>query len=100
MGVLLITHDLGVIAGRADRVVVMYAGKKAEQAPTNELFHSMHHPYAQALLTSKHQLASISGTPPDLTKEIIGCRFAPRCAYAQDDCRAREPELTIEGNRE
>src|ERR1039457_3080889 len=108
MGVLLITHDLGVIAGRADRVVVMYAGKKAEQAPTNELFHSMHHPYAQALLasmpnlenTSKHQLASISGTPPDLTKEIVGCRFAPRCSYAQDDCRAREPELTIEGNRE
>jgi oligopeptide/dipeptide ABC transporter ATP-binding protein len=108
MGVLLITHDLGVIAGRADRVVVMYAGKKAEQAPTTELFHSMHHPYAQALLasmpnlenTSKHELASISGTPPDLTKEIIGCRFAPRCSYAQDDCRALEPELTIEGNRE
>ena len=108
MGVLLITHDLGVIAGRADRVVVMYAGKKAEQAPTNELFHSMHHPYAQALLasmpnlenTSKHELASISGTPPDLTKDIVGCRFAPRCSYAQDDCRALEPELTIEGNRE
>src|ERR1017187_7251036 len=106
MGVLLITHDMGVIAGRTDRVVVMYAGKKAEEAPTLELFDSMHHPYTQALLasmpnlenTTKHELASISGTPPDLTKEIIGCRFAPRCAYAQDDCRAREPELRIEGN--
>jgi oligopeptide/dipeptide ABC transporter ATP-binding protein len=108
MGVLLITHDLGVIAGRADRVVVMYAGKKAEQARTTDLFHSMHHPYTQSLLasmpnlenTTKHELASISGTPPDLTKEIVGCRFAPRCSYAQDDCRALEPPLTVAGDRE
>jgi oligopeptide/dipeptide ABC transporter ATP-binding protein len=106
MGVLLITHDMGVIAGRSDRVVVMYAGKKAEEATTLELFSSMHHPYSQALLasmpnlenTSKHELASIAGLPPDLTKEIVGCRFAPRCSYATDQCRAEDPELTLQEN--
>ena len=103
---LLITHDLGVIAGRADRVVVMYAGKKAEEAATPDLFHSMRHPYAQALLasmpnlenTTKHELASIAGMPPDLTKEIVGCRFAPRCVYATDRCRDEDPALTGEGD--
>ena len=107
MGVLLITHDMGVIAGRTDRVVVMYGGKKAEEAPTVELFQSMHHPYAQALLasmpnlenTSKHELASIAGLPPDLSKEIIGCRFAPRCAYADQHCRDVDPPLTMQGSR-
>jgi oligopeptide/dipeptide ABC transporter ATP-binding protein len=107
MGVLLITHDMGVIAGRTNRVVVMYAGMKAEEAPTTDLFHSMRHPYAQALLasmpnlenTSKHELSSIAGLPPDLTKEIVGCRFAPRCSFATDECRAEEPPLTLQGNR-
>src|SRR5487761_2399447 len=107
MGVLLITHDMGVIAGRTDRVVVMYGGKKAEDAPTDDLFASMRHPYAQALLasmpnlenTSKHELASIAGLPPDLTREIIGCRFAPRCSYASDQCRKVEPALTYQGDR-
>ena len=102
MAMLLITHDLGVIAGRADRVVVMYGGRKAEQATTNEIFHGMRHPYTQALLasmpnlenTTKHELASIAGMPPDLTREIIGCRFAPRCAYASDRCRTEDPALT------
>ena len=105
MGVLLITHDMGVIAGRSDRVVVMYGGKKAEEASTIELFGSMHHPYSQALLasmpnlenTTKHELSSIAGRPPDLTREIIGCRFAPRCAYATDRCRDEDPPLTVEG---
>ncbi len=107
MGVLLITHDMGVIAGRTDRVVVMYGGKKAEEAPTVDLFRTMRHPYAQALLasmpnlenTSKHELASIAGLPPDLTKEIVGCRFAPRCAYATDRCLIEEPPLTMQGER-
>ncbi len=107
MGVLLITHDMGVIAGRSDRVVVMYGGVKAEEATTDELFNSMHHPYAQALLASmpnlenatKHELASIAGLPPDLTREIVGCRFAPRCDFATDQCRAQEPPLTVEGDR-
>ncbi len=106
MGVLLITHDMGVIAGRTDRVVVMYGGKKAEEATTDELFGSMRHPYSQALLasmpnlenTSKHELASIAGLPPDLTKEIVGCRFAPRCAYATQRCRDEDPPLTFEGD--
>jgi peptide/nickel transport system ATP-binding protein len=107
MAVLLITHDMGVIAGRADRVVVMYAGKKAEEGPTDELFHSMRHPYSQALLGSvpnldsneKHELTSIPGMPPDLSKEIVGCRYAPRCTYATEQCRAQEPPLvTIEGH--
>ena len=102
MSVLLITHDMGVIAGRTDRVVVMYGGKKAEEASTMELFHHMRHPYSQALLASmpnlenasKHELASIAGLPPDLSKEIVGCRFAPRCVYATDHCREVDPPLT------
>ncbi len=105
MAVLLITHDMGVIAGRADRVVVMYAGKKAEESSTSELFHSMRHPYTQALLASmpnlenasKHKLASIAGMPPALTREIVNCRFAPRCAYATDQCREEDPSITLEG---
>jgi peptide/nickel transport system ATP-binding protein len=105
MAMLLITHDMGVIAGRADRVVVMYAGKKAEEASTTEIFKSMRHPYTQALLasmpnlenTSKHRLASIAGMPPDLTKQIVACRFAPRCAYATDQCRSEEPAITMQG---
>jgi oligopeptide/dipeptide ABC transporter ATP-binding protein len=106
MGVLLITHDMGVIAGRSDRVVVMYGGIKAEEATTDELFHNMRHPYSQALLASmpnlenatKHELASIAGLPPDLTREIVGCRFAPRCMYATDQCREEEPPLSFEGD--
>src|SRR5271170_3106629 len=106
MGVLLITHDMGVIAGRTDRVVVMYGGIKAEEATTDELFHNMRHPYSQALLASmpnlenatKHELASIAGLPPDLTKEIVGCRFAPRCMYATEQCRVEEPVLSFEGD--
>jgi oligopeptide/dipeptide ABC transporter ATP-binding protein len=102
MAVLLITHDMGVIAGRTDRVVVMYGGKKSEESPTDELFKSMRHPYTQALLASmpsletasKQELRSIAGMPPDLTKVIVACRFAPRCAYATDKCREEDPELT------
>jgi peptide/nickel transport system ATP-binding protein len=105
MGVLLITHDMGVIAGRADRVVVMYGGKKAEEAKTEQLFSGMRHPYSQALLASmpgletasKAELTSIQGLPPDLSKEIIGCRFAPRCASATDQCRTSEPSFVTEG---
>jgi oligopeptide/dipeptide ABC transporter ATP-binding protein len=101
MAMLLITHDMGVIAGRTDRVVVMYGGKKAEQGTTDEVFHAMHHPYTQALLSSmpsletasKHELSSIAGMPPDLTKDIVGCRFAPRCSFATQQCRDEDPPL-------
>ncbi|MGO9855097.1 MAG: dipeptide ABC transporter ATP-binding protein [Acidimicrobiales bacterium] len=101
MSVILITHDMGVIAERADRVLVMYAGRIAEGAPTTELFTRMRHPYSEALLASvakldqdpSVRLVSISGLPPDLSKPIDHCRFAARCRYAQPDCREREPEL-------
>ncbi|HEY8080587.1 MAG TPA: ABC transporter ATP-binding protein, partial [Acidimicrobiales bacterium] len=94
MAVILITHDMGVIAGRTDRVTVMYAGKAAEEASTEVLFSKMRHPYTQALLDSvpdltdvaTDRLRSIPGLPPDLSQEIVGCRFAPRCSYAKADC--------------
>lgn len=106
MAVILITHDMGVIAGRTDRVVVMYAGKVAEEAETGELFSRIRHPYSQALLASvpkidqrrDERLLSIPGLPPDLSKEIVGCRFAPRCQFATDECRAVEPELSGGGD--
>jgi oligopeptide/dipeptide ABC transporter ATP-binding protein len=99
MAVILITHAMGVIAGRTDRVVVMYAGKVAEEAETGELFGRIRHPYSQALLASvpkldqrrDERLLSIPGLPPDLSKEITGCRFAPRCQFATDECRSAEP---------
>ncbi len=103
MAIMLITHDMGVIASRTDRVAVMYAGKKAEEAPTAELFSSMRHPYTQSLLASVPKLEeiqggrllSIPGLPPDLSQEIVGCRFAPRCTDATDQCRASEPILEM-----
>ncbi len=102
MAVVLITHDMGVIAGRTDRVVVMYAGKVAEEAETGELFGRIRHPYSQALLASvpkleqrrDERLLSIPGLPPDLSEKIIGCRFAPRCQFATDECHTVEPGLT------
>jgi oligopeptide/dipeptide ABC transporter ATP-binding protein len=102
MGIILITHDMGVIAGRADRVVVMYAGKKMETAPTLDLFKDVRHPYTEALLASipkldqdkSQALYSIPGLPPDLRYPPQVCRFAVRCAFATDQCRTEEPELT------
>jgi oligopeptide/dipeptide ABC transporter ATP-binding protein len=105
MGMLLITHDLGVIAGRADRVVVMYAGRVVETAETLELFAHRRHPYTAALMESiprirgdqRSTLYSIPGMPPDLTDPPHHCRFAARCRYAQDRCRQEEPELVGDG---
>ncbi len=101
MAVLLITHDLGVIAGRSDRVMVMYAGRIVEGASTEELFEHMRHPYAEALLESiprlehdaTQQLYSIPGVPPDLSNPPAHCRFEPRCRYATDVCRQQYPPL-------
>ena len=101
MAMLLITHDMGVIAGHADRVNVMYAGRVVETAEANELFTSMHHPYTQALLASIPQLKqdaskalhAIPGLPPDLTHLPQGCRFSARCPRASDKCRTEEPPL-------
>ena len=104
MSVMLVTHDMGVVAGRADRVNVMYAGRIVETAGTDELFASMHHPYTQGLLASiprldqdnRRRLYSIPGVPPDLTSPPPGCRYAARCPYADYKCRTEEPSL-VEG---
>jgi oligopeptide/dipeptide ABC transporter ATP-binding protein len=101
MAVLLITHDMGVIAGRADRVMVMYAGKIVESADTVELFDHTRHPYTEALLASIPRmdqredtaLYSIPGLPPDLSHPPTWCRFQPRCRYATSICHEQEPEL-------
>jgi len=93
--VILITHDLGVVAGMTDRVIVMYAGKVVETAPTDELFANPRHPYTLGLLASvprldekRHaQLKTIEGSPPDLIKPPTGCPFMPRCAFARAICR-------------
>ncbi len=104
MAMLLITHDMGVIAGHADRVQVMYAGRMVETAETGDLFRHMHHPYTRALLASiprltssrRQRLLSIPGLPPDLAPPPPGCRFAPRCGQATDKCRSEEPPLAGE----
>jgi peptide/nickel transport system ATP-binding protein len=101
MAVILITHDMGVIAGRADRVAVMYAGRKIETAETVELFTNVRHPYTEALLASipqldqdkTQELYSIPGLPPDLRRPPLACRFAPRCAFATERCRTEDPRL-------
>jgi oligopeptide/dipeptide ABC transporter ATP-binding protein len=101
MAMILVTHDLGVVAGRADDVLVMYAGQVVEKAPTETLFRHMRMPYTEALLRSipkvsdpSHtRLTAIPGRPPDLVASPPGCRFAPRCPYVQDRCRAEQPPL-------
>jgi len=101
MAMLLVTHDMGVIAGHSDRVNVMYAGRVVETASVTDLFRDMHHPYTQALLASiprlsqdpRKALHAIPGLPPDLSNPPAGCRFAPRCQRATDKCRTEEPSL-------
>ena len=101
MSVILVTHDLGVVAGHTDEIAVMYAGKMVEKAPTRSLFANMKMPYTKALLRSipkldepSHtRLMTIAGRPPDLVNPPPGCRFAPRCPYAQDRCHVEEPPL-------
>jgi len=105
MAMILVTHDLGVVAGRADDIAVMYAGKVAEKASTRTLFTQVSHPYTEALLKSIPKLAdpshtrleAIGGRPPDLLKLARGCKFAPRCPYAQPRCIEEEPELSESG---
>jgi oligopeptide transport system ATP-binding protein len=100
MAVVLISHDLGVVAGFCERVQVMYAGKVVESAETDRLFRAPKHPYTRALqksipsLQSKGaELYTIPGLPPDLSRPIRGCPFAPRCEFAQEICRQQEMEL-------
>ena len=104
--VILITHDLGVVAGMTDRVIVMYAGKVVETAPTDELFANPRHPYTLGLLASvprldeqRHsQLKTIEGSPPDLIKPPSGCPFMPRCAFARAICRTMPALDPLAGN--
>jgi len=113
MSVILVTHDLGVIAGTADRVAVMYAGRIVETGTTASLFANPRHPYTEALFEALperaavvseesgevagragRRLYNIPGQPPDLTAPPHGCKFAARCRYVREECRATEPEMT------
>ena len=101
MSVILVTHDLGVVAGHTDEIAVMYGGRIVEKAPTRTLFAHMRMPYTEALMKSipkledpaHSRLSTIPGRPPDLVNPPAGCKFAPRCAYARDKCHAEEPPL-------
>jgi len=101
MGMVLVSHDLGVVANHTDRILVMYAGRIVEQAPTARLFSEMRMPYTEALVRSiprveepSHTpLVAVGGRPPDMTQTFTGCRFAPRCPYAQPRCLVEEPPL-------
>jgi peptide/nickel transport system ATP-binding protein len=105
MAMILVTHDMGVVARHADRVGVMYAGRLVETGPTRALFRSTRHRYTRALLDSIPsleqdrgvELFSIPGSPPDPAETVPGCRFAPRCAAATDRCRTERPPLDGEG---
>jgi peptide/nickel transport system ATP-binding protein len=102
MAMIIITHDLGVVAGRTDEVAVMYAGRVVERAPTPALFKKMRMPYTEALLAALPKLdaaphtplPAISGRPPDPTRPLQGCSFSPRCRYAVARCHTQKPALT------
>lgn len=106
MSMILVTHDLGVVAGHTDKIAVMYAGDVVEYAPTRQLFSNMKMPYTEALLKSIPRLETptgsrlpvIEGRLPDPTKDEPGCPFANRCPYVTDKCRAEKPPLTDGGN--
>lgn len=104
--VIMITHDLGVVAETCDRVAVMYAGRIVEQAPVETLFDTPLHPYTRGLMTAKPRLGAqsddrlteIKGVVPALNKPIIGCSFAPRCPFATSRCHAATPDLRSLGD--
>ncbi|CRK57789.1 Oligopeptide transport system permease protein OppB (TC 3.A.1.5.1) [Alloactinosynnema sp. L-07] len=104
MATILISHDLGTVSGRTDRVAVMYAGRVVESGDTGQVFAHPRHPYSGALIESiprldaaTHSLLpAIEGQPPNMLHPPAGCRFAPRCRFAQDRCRAESPELVDE----
>ena len=104
MALILISHDLGVVAGMADEIAVMYAGRIVERAGAEALFADMRMPYTAALFRSIPKLANashtrleaIAGRPPDLVEPPLGCRFAPRCHLADARCRVEAPPLAGE----
>jgi oligopeptide/dipeptide ABC transporter ATP-binding protein len=98
MTLILISHNLGIVAELADRLAVMYAGKLVEVAPAVQLFDEPLHPYTKALLASvpnirieDEELRSMEGAPPDLINPPSGCRFHPRCPHVMERCRQEEP---------
>ncbi len=100
MAVIFVTHDLGVVAGLCDKVQVMYGGRVMETGSARAIFNAPQHPYTQALQRSipalqpkGQELFTIPGLPPDVSKEIAGCAFAPRCSFAADRCLSPRPEL-------
>ncbi|SFA61165.1 oligopeptide transport system ATP-binding protein [Paracoccus halophilus] len=100
MAMILITHDLGVVAGSCERVAVMYGGRIRESGPVGPLFHDPAHPYTQGLLAAipridhdDEELAAIPGAPPNMTRPPPGCAFEPRCPYRRDECAASDPAL-------
>lgn len=105
MAMILVSHDLGVVASRTDEIMVMYGGKVVEKAPTSELFRTMKMPYTEALLRSiprieqpSHtRLEAIPGRPPNLLSPPAGCNFAPRCRYVQEKCLVEEPPIETDG---
>jgi oligopeptide/dipeptide ABC transporter ATP-binding protein len=107
MAVIWITHDLGVVAGLVDRVVVMYAGRIVEDAPVDEFYASPQHPYSRGLLASLpsaavrgQKLVNIEGQPPDMRDRPTSCSFAPRCPHVHDRCHREDPALVaISGTR-
>jgi oligopeptide transport system ATP-binding protein len=107
MAIIWITHDLGVIAGLANRMQVMYAGHVVEEAPVKDLYADPRHPYTLGLLGSlprldelrRDKLKSIEGLPPDLIDLPVGCPFEPRCVYAVEKCRQERPGLEPVGLR-
>ncbi|MFX4295805.1 ABC transporter ATP-binding protein [Pseudosulfitobacter pseudonitzschiae] len=106
MAMILITHDMGVVASRADDVMVMYAGRVVEQAPVRSLFHDTRMPYTAALMASIPRLSApvgtletIGGRPPDLIDPPPGCAFAPRCRFADTRCHAQRPDLSGDSHR-
>ncbi len=100
LSIILISHDLSMIAETANKVAIMYAGKVAEFGDSVDVFKEPVHPYTQRLigafpsiLGTKKELSSIHGFPPDLLSPPPGCRFHPRCPYAMDICRTKEPQM-------
>jgi peptide/nickel transport system ATP-binding protein len=109
--IMMITHDLGVVAETTQRVMVMYAGRKVEEASVTDLFADPLHPYTRGLMRARPRLdmdaesagkrprlQEIAGIVPSLNRIIPGCAFAPRCAFATDRCRSEKPELTAHGD--
>lgn len=106
MAMVIVTHDLGIVAGHSNRIAVMYAGEVVELASTQDLFANTRMPYTEALLnsipkltdTSSSRMRAIPGSPPDPVAGTKGCFFAPRCSYATDRCRNEHPDLVDDGD--